>query len=384
MQLEEILEEFKIIVDNTIRKEAVEVDEHWKWPEKSIREIQRKGFAGLVVPREYGGHGQGLLALAKTCEILGQVSGSAALCFGMHCVGSAVIAAKATTDQKKKFLEPIVKGEHLTTLALSEQGTGSHFYLPQTQLLSVSDREFLLNGNKTFITNGGFCDSYVLSTVGIEPDAPMHEFSCVIVDESSPGLEWGPEWRGLGMRGNSSRSLKLKDVLVPSQNLLGEKGDQLWYVFQVVAPYFLTSMAGTYLGIAQAAFEEAKKHLMERGHSHSGLMLSQIPHLQYRLGRIWAKIERTRQLIYHAALEGDREGDMALLSVLSAKAEVAHCVEEVVNECMTLTGGIAYRQNSRFDVLLRDSRAAHVMSPTTDLLYTWLGRAILDQPILND
>lgn len=384
MHLEEILEKFNVITDTTVSKEAAEIDRQARWPEESIRLMQQKGLAGLVVPTTFGGLGQGLYGLAKACEIIGQASGSAALCFGMHCVGSAVIAAKATKGQEKDFLEPIARGEHLTSLALSESGTGAHFYLPQTQLLAVSEQEFKLNGTKTFVTNGGFCDSYVVSTVGVEADAPIHQFSCVLVEKSTPGLEWGPEWNGLGMRGNSSRNLTLKDIIIPAKNLLGEQGDQLWYIFQVVAPYFLTAMAGTYLGIAQAAFDEAKKHLMGRGHSHSGLMLSQIPHLQHRLGRLWAKIERTRQLVYHAALEGDREGETALLAILSAKAEVAHCVEEVVNEAMTLTGGIAYRENSRFDVLLRDARAAHIMSPTTDLLYTWLGRALLDQPILND
>ncbi len=384
MHLESILEKFKAITESTVSKEAAVVDQEAKWPEQSIRKFQQEGLAGLVVPEDFGGLGQGLYGLAKTCEIIGRESGSAALCFGMHCVGSAVMAAKATTGQKEKFLEPIVRGEHLTSLALSEAGTGAHIYLPQTQLLSVSEQEFMLNGNKTFITNGGFCDSYVVSTVGVEADAPMHQFSCVIVEKTASGLEWGPEWKGLGMRGNSSRNLTLKDTIIPTANLLGERGDQLWYIFQVVAPYFLTSMAGTYLGIAQAAFDEAKKHLMERSYSHSGLMLSQIPHLQHRLGKLWAKIERTRQLVYHAAREGDYQGSSALLSILSAKAEVAHCVEEAVNEAMTLTGGIAYRENSRFDVLLRDAKAAHIMSPTTDLLYTWLGRAILDQPILND
>jgi alkylation response protein AidB-like acyl-CoA dehydrogenase len=102
------------------------------------------------------------------------------------------------------------------------------------------------------------------------------------------------------------------------------------------------------------------------------------------MGMLWARIERTRQLIYHAALEGEKDNEHSFLSILSAKTEVADCVVAVVNEAMTLTGGIAYRENSRLDVLLRDARAAHIMSPTTDLLFTWIGRAILNQPILND
>lgn len=143
-------------------------------------------------------------------------------------------------------------------------------------------------------------------------------------------------------------------------------------------------MSGAYLGIAQAAFQEAQAHLMARTYSHSGSGLAQVHILQHRMGSLWAKIERTRRLIYHAAAEGDRDEFSALPAILSAKAEVANCVTEVVNEAMTLSGGIAYQQNSRLEVLLRDARAAHVMSPTTDILYTWLGRAILEQPILAD
>jgi alkylation response protein AidB-like acyl-CoA dehydrogenase len=302
----------------------------------------------------------------------------------MHCVGSAVIAAKATARQKTDLLEPIVQGKHLTTLALSEPGTGAHFYYPQTQLLSLSEEELVVKGNKTFVTNGSHADSYVVSTVGVEPEASLYQFSCVVVEKTDPGLSWGPKWNGLGMRGNSSRNMILEGVKIPSHHLLGSKGDQLWYIFQIVAPYFLTAMSGTYLGIAQAAFQEAKDHLMQRSHSHNGLSLNQIPHLQHQLGMLWAKIERTRRLLYHAAIEGDRGGEEAVLTLLSAKAEVAHCVVEVVNEALRLCGGMGYRDNSRFNVLLRDAQAAHIMSPTTDLLYTWIGRALLDQPILTD
>lgn len=383
MKLDQILQLVNQVTQTTVKEEAPRVDQEAKWPEESIRALQRNGLAGLVVPREAGGLGQGLYALARACETIGGVSASTALCFGMHCVGTAVIGAKATAQQQKDFLEPIAAGEHLTTLALSEPGTGAHFYFPQTQLLVEPDDQYLIRGSKTFVTNGGKADSYVVSTMGVEPDAMLHEFSCVVVEKDLDGLEWGPEWKGLGMRGNSSRSLTINDVRVPSQNLLGARGDQLWYVFQVVAPYFLTAMSGTYLGIAQAAFDNVQQHLMDRKHRHSGMSLSQLALLQHRVGTLWANIERTRRLIYHATELADLGDPSAMLPILSAKAEVANCAVDVVNEAMTLAGGIAYRDNSRLDVLLRDARAAHVMAPTTDLLYTWLGRALLDQPILD-
>ncbi|GAB3818432.1 hypothetical protein GCM10028895_15700 [Pontibacter rugosus] len=250
-------------------------------------------------------------------------------------------------------------------------------------MLTSSSGGFIVNGEKTFVSNGGYADSYVLSTMGVDPDATQHEFSCVVVEEGMKGIAWGPEWDGLGMRGNSSRSLSLSNVALPEGNLLGAQGDQLWYIFQVVAPYFLTAMSGTYLGIAQAAFDVVREHLKSRVYRHNGVSLDQISLLQHRLGMLWAKIERTRQLIYHATQQYDKGDPAAVLAILSSKAEVANCVVEVVNEAMTLAGGIAYRDNSRLDVLLRDARAAHIMGPTTDILYTWLGRAVLDQPILD-
>lgn len=301
----------------------------------------------------------------------------------MHVVGSAVLAAKATEKQAKEYLEPIAAGKHLTTLALSEPGTGAHFYFPETRLESVSEG-FLINGKKSFVTNGGKVDSYVVSTMAVDQDAPLNQFSCIIVDGSAPGLEWGKPWNGMGMRGNSSITMDIRNLIVPADHLLGKEGDQHWYVFNVIAPCFLMAMAGTYLGIAQAAFDEARIHLMKRSYGHSGSSLSQVNVLQHRLGTLWAKVERTRRLLYYAAYEGDKGEFKAIPAILSAKAEVAHCAVDVVNEAMTLCGGLAYSAGSKLEMLLRDARASHVMSPTTDILYTWLGRAILDQPILED
>lgn len=363
---------------------AAQVDAQAQWPEASVRALQAAGLGGLVIPATAGGLGGGMLMLVQVCEILGQACSSTALCFGMHCVGSAVIAAKATPDQHERYLLPISQGHHLTTLVLSEPGTGSHFYLPQTQLAHESATQFRVTGSKTFVTSGGYADSYIISTVAADPAAPPGEFSCLVIPADTPGLRWGAPWRGLGMRGNASRMLELDQVLVPRTNLLGNEGDEMWYIFAVVAPYFLMAMAGTYLGIAQAALDEARHHLTTRTYSHTGTSLAQEPVLQHRFGTLWAQVERTRQLLYSAAQKGDQGDPDALPFLMSAKAEVAECAVQVVNDVMTLMGGIAYRDGGRVERLLRDARAAHVMAPTTDLLRLWTGRAVLEQPLLVD
>ena len=382
--LEALIKTAKKIAEDVAAGEGPEADKQGKWVAQTMQALKETKLTGLLVPAAQGGMGQGLYALVRISEELGKAYSSAGLCFGMHCVGTAVIAAKATEAQQKAYLEPIAQGLHITTLALSEPGTGAHFYFPQTSLVPLSPEEFLVNGGKTFITNGGHADSYVVSTLGASEDAGPDQFSCVVLDAVQKGLSWGDEWNGLGMRGNSSRSAQFNNIRISDKHILGEKGDQLWYIFQVVAPYFLLAMAGTYLGIAEAALQEAKNTLSKRTYVHNGTNLAQVSLLQHRLGTLWAYVERTRRLIYHAAIAGDKGDTDAVTLILAAKAEVAHCAVDVVNEAMTLAGGIGYRENSLLGMYLRDARAAHVMSPTTDILYTWLGRALLDQPILSD
>ncbi len=234
------------------------------------------------------------------------------------------------------------------------------------------------------MTNGSHADSYVVSTVAADPDAPVGEFSCVLVPGDVPGLAWLDDWNGIGMRGNSSRRVQLKDVRVGPDNLLGAPGDQIWYVFEVVAPYFLVAMAGTYLDLAQASLDEATAHLTKRRHAHTRRALAAEPILQHRLGVLWAQVERTRRIVYWAAEEADAAGPHALPALTSAKAEVADCAVALANEAMTLVGGVGYRDRSPLEQHLRDARAAHVMSPTTDLLRTWTGRAALGLPLLGE
>jgi len=382
--LDSILASVDAIAREIVAVDADAVDRDARWPERAIRALQAAKLGGLVVPEIYGGCGQGLLALVQICEILGKECASTAICFGMHCVGASVIARNANKYQQERYLAPINAGRHITTLSFSEAGTGAHFYYPQCKLLPVGPDEFVLNGAKTLATNGGYADSYVVSAATVDPQFPAGGFSCVVVPADSGGFEVGPAWDGLGLRGNSSRTLTLKAVRVPRQNLLGNEGDQIWYLFNVICPTFLSAMSGTYLGVTSAVLDAACAYLKERRHSHSATSLSQVSIIQHRLGQLWCMVERTRRLIYFAASSFDAGQVTALTAVMAAKAEVADCVNTVVGEVMTLMGGITYRSNSKLHRFLRDARAAHLMAPTTDMLRLWIGRTILGQPLLAD
>ncbi|TWI52483.1 alkylation response protein AidB-like acyl-CoA dehydrogenase [Pseudomonas duriflava] len=375
----------KATVDNVIEHHiaplASRVDQEALWPAHSMKALAEAGLMGLQVPVAQGGHGQGLLALAVMTEAISKACPSSALCFGMHCVGTAVIAAKATPYQQEHYLQAIAAGKHLTTLALSESGSGAHFYVPATRI-DMNGQFFTVTGVKQFVTNGGQADSYVLSTVASGEESESGDFNCLIVDGQAEGLQWQAPWNGFGMRGNSSCALKLDGVQVPMSNLLGEPGDQVWYVFEVVAPFFLMAMAGTYLGIAQAALDAAGEQLRARHYEHSGETLREIETLQTRYASMWIALEKTRSLVREAARRGDRGDPDALPFILACKADAGETAVMLANEAMTLCGGAAYRENSRVAQMLRDARASHVMSPTTDLLKLWTGRCLLGLPLL--
>jgi alkylation response protein AidB-like acyl-CoA dehydrogenase len=142
-------------------------------------------------------------------------------------------------------------------------------------------------------------------------------------------------------------------------------------------------MAGTYLGVAQAALDEAIEHVRHRSHGNTGRALASEPVIQHRLGVLWAQVQSTRRLVHWAAEEADRGGPESLPALAAAKAEVADTAVSVANEVMTLVGGLGYRDRHPAERHLRDARAAHVMSPTTDVLRTWTGRALLDVPLLG-
>lgn len=369
------------IVESRISPCAEQVDRDCLWPRHAMEALAAEGLLGLQVPQALGGHGQGLVALSTLTEMIGKACPSSALCFGMHCVGTAVIAAKATRFHQDEYLRPIAEGEHITSLALSETGTGAHFYLPETSL-RASGSDFILNGTKQFVTNGGQAHSYVVSTVAAGDDTEVGDFSCLVVDHDTSGMEWLGPWQGFGMRGNSSRGVRFSEARVPQVNLLGEKGDQVWFVFEVVAPYFLMAMAGTYLGIAQSALDAASEHLRSRRYSHSDEALADAVTLQRRFAEMWIAVEKTRSLVHEAATRGDLGHPDALPFILACKADAGETAVRLANEAMTICGGMAYGENSRVGQMLRDARASHVMAPTTDMLMDWTGRALLGQPLL--
>lgn len=370
------------VAATTLAADAERVDAEAAWPERGLRAIADAGLLGLHVPQRLGGREEGMLALVVLTQTLAEQCPSTALCYGMHCVASAVLAAKSTPHHDERYLRPIATGAHFTTLALSEAGTGAHFYWPQTHLLRADDH-YIVTGTKQFVTSGGHADSYVVTTTNADPGSgEAGEFSALVLDEGTVGMDWTGDWRGFGMRGNSSRTMRLDGVRVPVAQLLGSEGDEVWYVFEVIAPYFLMAVSGVYLGIASAALEMAVNDVKERSYAHTGQSLSAESAVQHNIAELWLQVRQACEMVRHAASLADVGDPGALPALLGSKIAATTAAIEVANRAMGLGGGRAYRENGRLGRLLRDARAGDVMAPTTDMLKSWLGRSALGLPML--
>jgi alkylation response protein AidB-like acyl-CoA dehydrogenase len=353
---------------------AAEIDRERRFPDDHFALIAKAGLTGILVPEALGGLGGNLETLTTVCEDIGGASGSTGLCFLMHACGTQVIGSKATPEQATRWLEPAAAGETLATLAFSERATGAHFYAPEISA-KKSNGSFVLNGRKSFVTNGGHAGLYpVLVNASGEPGLDI-----LVVTPDLDGVSFAGEWEGVGMTGNSSIQLVLDNVEVPADNLLGSEGDGQEMVFGVVPP-FLLGLAGVNIGIAQAALDAAVEHAKNRRHL-SGQTLAEVPIIQEYLAEMSMQTEMARALTAKAARAADSGDEAATPLVFLAKVAATEAAIEVTNKAMQVCGGQGYSRTLPLERYWRDARAGAVMAPTNEVLKEWVGKLLAGLPL---
>jgi len=364
-----------------IARNAKEVDRERRFPRENITALGRCRVLGLLVPVEHGGAGGGLAEMSRALDQLAQACPSTAMVVLMHFCGTAVIAAKGSAKLKQALLPAIARGEHLTTLAFSEPGSGGHFYFPVSQA-RPNGHGFFLSASKSFVTSAGEADSYVVSTRAVNAKTPQ-ESALFLVDKRAEGLEVLGRFEGLGLAGNASAPMRLHNVAVDAEHRLGEEGSGFETMLEVVLPHFQIGAASVSLGIAAAAFQMATTHVSARKYEHAaGAALAEIPRVQFLEAEMVLELRSARAYLAETirrAVSGDPE---AMLDVIGIKARAAEASLAVVSRAMTLGGGAAYASPGGLERIFRDAQAASVMAPTTDVLKDFLGKAALGLPLL--
>ncbi len=360
---------------------AADVDQHAAWPEESVAALREAGLLGLTLLPRVGGAEQGPRVFAAVTRVLAEQCASTAMIFLMHVCGTQVIAAADAFAERDRVLRDIAAGRHLTTLAFSEKGSRSHFWAPVSRAVRAGDGD-RVTAQKSWVTSAGHADSYVVSC-GAAGRAEATTSTLYYVPTDAAGLATAGAWNGLGLRGNASAPMTLENVLVSAAHRLSADGDGFNVMLGTVLPWFQIGSAAVALGIARAAVDGTRRHLLSARLEHLGQSLASIAILRARLARMQILVDAQAAFLDRVALLMETADQGALVAVLESKAAAADVALEVTDLAMRSCGGAAFSRHLAVERHFRDARAAAVMAPTTDALHDFIGRALLGMPLFD-
>ncbi|MCX6020645.1 MAG: acyl-CoA/acyl-ACP dehydrogenase [Chloroflexi bacterium] len=351
-----------------LRPRAAEIDREGRFPFDNFAALGRAGLMGLTITPEYGGLGADFLSVVLVVEELAKECPSTAMCYKMHLEALNPFAHLATPEQGERLLRPIARGELLMAVAGNE-GYG------QGVIRSVArpaDGGYLLeNASKSFVTSSHAADLFCIFAV-LEPGAPTSVF---VARRTELICEVEGRWDGLGMRGNDSCPMTLSGFLSAS-SLVGELGG-MGQVRRFHTPLVYLSYAAVYLGLAEGAFDEARRHVLARTYGEGGPSPARFETVQRYFGEMRVSLDRTQGLVYAAAVAADAgmTGDQSPFQSASIAAD--ETALEVTHTAMVVGGGISFAKRNALERYLRDARAGVIMVPADDVVKLTLGRAVL-------
>jgi alkylation response protein AidB-like acyl-CoA dehydrogenase len=372
---EDLTRKVRDIAQRAIAPAADENDQTGQWPASSLAALSGAGLFGLTMPTEQGGLGSGPSDFVSVTEEIASACASTAMVFVMHIAATEVIKHSSMAS-RDLLLSEIAAGRHLTTLAFSERGSRSHFWAPISQVRE-DDHAHVLNCEKSWVTSAGYANSYVVSTRAINA-ASMTDSTLYYVEKGAPGLAVSGPWNGLGLRANASAPVRLQDCRVSPDARLTEDGGGFAVMLQTVLPWFQLGVSAVANGIARSALEAAANHLSTARLEHLGETLSSLPTLRARLAKARLSLDASRALTSETARSVENPDEGTMLKVLESKAYACEMALEVTDAAMRLCGGAAFSRHLPIERNFRDARAGAVMAPTTDVLYDFIGKALLN------
>jgi alkylation response protein AidB-like acyl-CoA dehydrogenase len=340
------------------------------FPDEVFRRVGEMGLHGILIPEEYGGAGGDYLMASVWVEESTRIrSGGVEAGIGMHgLIVLPAIAKFGNEDQKKKFLPPGVKGEKIGALGLTEPIAGSDL----ANIRTVAKREgdhYLLNGSKTFITNGSRAD-FVLVLCKTSPEAGYKGFSTLIVEKGMAGFTQGKPLEKLGWHAGDTAELTFENVAVPAANRLGEEGSGFYNSMANLEWERLIMALGT-VGSAQLAFDRTKTYVLQR--EAFGRPIGRFQVNRHKMVDMAMEIEAARQLNYHA-LRKFINNEPCAIEVSMAKVFASRMGDFVATTCLQLHGGYGYMREYEIERFFRDVRINAIGGGTSEVLKEIVGR----------
>ena len=347
-------------------------DEACDLPTPLIRKLGAMGLLGVIFPPEYGGAGLGYVDYVLAIEELSAVDGSVGITVAAHnSLGTNHIFLAGNETQKRKYVPLLASGEWLAAWALTEPGSGSDASAARTTAVKHGDH-YVLNGNKTFITNGSHADVAVVVAV-TDKAKGTHGLSAFLVEKGTPGFRPGKKENKLGLRASDTSELIFEDCEIPAENLLGVEGEGFVDAMRVLDGGRI-SIAALALGIGRGALDAALKYVKER--RQFGKAIAEFQGIQWKLADMATELDAARLLTQRAAVLKDAGRKVTRESAM-AKLFASEVAVRICNEAVQLFGGYGFIKDYPAEKYYRDVKLCTIGEGTSEIQRMVIAREIL-------
>jgi alkylation response protein AidB-like acyl-CoA dehydrogenase len=347
-----------------------EMEQRDEFPSALVPRLGELGVLGLVTAPEHGGSNLGHLARMVAVEEVSRVSAAVGIALQVHHMGAWAIGEFGSDDQKRAYLPALCRGDYLGTCAITEPTGGSDLLGMASTARAVPDG-YVLNGRKCFITNCHLSDAVV--TVAKTGEGPKG-ISAFVVEKSTPGFAAGRHERKMGLRGSDTGEVIFRDCHVPHRALIGNEGDGMTIALKTISEVGRAGMAATALGLLQACYDEAVRFAKER--SLYGRPIAQLQAIQWSVADIFAQLQASRWLCYHAAWLKDSGRECGIETTL-AKTYVSEAAVQAAKKALEIHGACGTMMEYPVQRLFRDAMVCVSAGGTTEIGKLVVSRAAL-------
>jgi alkylation response protein AidB-like acyl-CoA dehydrogenase len=369
-QLRKSVREF---AEGEIAPHVLEWDEASHFPAELLPKLADMGLFGVIFPEKYGGAGLGYVEYTTVIEELARVDGSVGLFVAAHnSLCSNHIYKFGSEEQKRKYLVPLAQGKKLGAWSLTEPEAGSDAGGTRTTAVRDGDH-WILNGSKTFTTNGTYADICVAMAV-TDKSKDAHGISAFILEKGTPGFRPGKKENKLGMRASDTSEVIFTDCRIPSAQLLGPLGEGFIGSLKILDGGRI-SIAALGLGMAQGALEAATSYAKQR--KQFGKAIAEFQAIQFKLADMATQVEAARLLVYQAAWLADQVEVRFTSESSMAKLFASEVAVRVANECVQIHGGYGFIKDYPAEKFYRDVKLCTIGEGTSEIQRLVIARQLL-------
>jgi alkylation response protein AidB-like acyl-CoA dehydrogenase len=371
---EQLRKEIREFAAREIAPNVMRWDEASEFPQEVVQKLGEMGLMGVLFPVELGGAGLGYVDYALAVEELSAVDGSIGIIVASHnslCTNHIFVAGD--DEQKRKYIPLLASGKWLGAWGLTEPGSGSDAGSARTSAVRKGDR-WVLNGNKTFITNGHYADVSVIIAV-TDKSKGTRGLSAFVVEKGTPGFRPGKKENKLGLRARDTSELIFEDCEIPGENLLGQEGDGFIDSMRVLDGGRI-SIAALSLGIGRGAYDAARRYAQQR--HQFGKAISEFQGIQWKLADMATQLDAARLLTLRAAVMKDA-GQKTTLESSMAKLMASEVAVRVCDEAVQLHGGYGFIKDYPVEKFYRDVKLCTIGEGTSEIQRLIIAREILNK-----